>query len=194
MRRIVLGALLGAATVLTLLSPALAAAPDGWFLAGSKPANYDTGIDPSAANGGLPSAYIKARADQEGFGTLMQSFNATKYLGKRIRFSANIRSGDVARWAGLWVRVDGPGTPPKSLAIDNMQQRPIKGTADWKRYEVVLDVSDAAVGISIGLLLDGPGEVWLNGAEFEIVSAAVPVTAPGVNTIPDSPRNLTFNR
>ena len=169
-----------------------AAAPEGWFLAGSKPANYDTGVDPYAIYNGLPGAFLKAKADQEGFGTVMQSFAATNYLGKRVRLSAWVKSENVTRWAGLWARVDGAGSPPKVLAFDNMQNRAIKGTTDWLKYEVVLDVPDSSAGIALGFMLDGPGEIWVSGTAFEVVSASVPVTGNKNVSMPDAPRNLTF--
>ena len=183
-----------AVAVITTGHNALAAAPAGWYLAGSKPSNYDTGLDQYATYKSLPSAFMKAKADEEGFATLMQNFSPANYLGKRIRFSANVKSEEVGRWAGLWVRVDGPGNPAKTLSFDNMQRRAIKGTSEWRRYEVVLDVPDTAIGIFMGLTLDGPGEVWLNGANFEVVPTSVPVTAPDIGVIPNSPQNLDFTR
>jgi len=36
------------------------------------------------------------------------------------------------------------------VAFDNMQDRAIKGTTDWRRYEVVLDVPEDATGIAPG--------------------------------------------
>jgi hypothetical protein len=188
MKRIVTGFLICSAVHL-----AVAAAPDGWFLAGSRPANYETGVDQSTIYNGLPSSFLKAKADQDGFGTLMQSFSAAKYLGQRIRLSGYVKSDSVVRWAGLWARVDGPGSPPKVLAFDNMQGRPVKGTTAWQRYDVVLDVPDTAVGVAIGILLDGPGEVWLNGASFDTVAKSTPVTANQTGlAVPDNPRNLSF--
>jgi hypothetical protein len=61
--------------------------------------------------------------------------------------------------AGLWARVDGLGISPTALALDNIQNRPIKGSNGQQRYEIVPDISEAAVGIALGILLDGPGEV-----------------------------------
>jgi hypothetical protein len=167
-------------------------APDGWILAGSKPANYDTGVDQNASYAGRQSAFLKAKADQEGFGTLMQSFAAANYLGKRIRLRGYVKSDNVVRWAGLWMRVDGLGSPRKTIAFDNMQDRPLKGTTGWQRYDVVLDVPDSAVGIALGVLLDGPGELWLNGAYFEVVNTSVPTTGRSL-TESDGPRNLDFS-
>jgi hypothetical protein len=57
----------------------------------------------------------------EGFGTLMQDFRANEYVGKRVRFSAFVKSQDLESWAGLWMRVDqGEGATPQVLAFDNM--------------------------------------------------------------------------
>ena len=173
-----------------------AAAPQGWFLAGSKPDNYDTGVDRDTVYNAKPSAFLKAKADQDGFGTLLQSFSADPYIGKRIRFSANVKSDNVARWAGLWMRVDGKDTDPShaSLAFDNMQNRPIKGTTGWKRYEVVLNVPQGAAGVYLGILLDGPGQVWLNDVKVEVVGTDVPVTGQPMMSLPDAPRNLGFDQ
>ncbi len=190
--------LIGATAFTAALWVAHAAVPEGWFLAGSKPANYDTGTDAQAVNNGKPSAYLKAKTDSEGFGTLMQSISAEQYRGKRVRFSAYVKSQDVNRWSGLWMRVDGPtpasGGAPPATAFDNMQNRAIKGTQLWRQYEVVLDVDAKAAGVSFGILLDGPGEVWLNSVGFEVVSDNTPVTGGSpAASMPTSPRNLELH-
>jgi hypothetical protein len=161
-------------------------------MAGSKPANYDTGVDRDTVYNSKPSAYVKAKADQDGFGTLMQQFSADQYVGKRVRFSAYVKSDSVTRWAGLWMRVDGK-TSGRSLAFDNMQDRPITGTTGWQPYAVVLDVPEGATGIALGILLDGPGQVWLNSVNVEVVDASVPATGHSAN-LPDGPRNLGFDK
>ncbi|MGA7241713.1 MAG: M56 family metallopeptidase, partial [Terracidiphilus sp.] len=78
-------------------------APTGWLLAGSKPANYDTGVDKTTVNNGQPSAFLRSTVPStEGFGTLMQMINAADYAGKRVRLRAWVKSQDVADWAGVW--------------------------------------------------------------------------------------------
>jgi hypothetical protein len=48
-------------------------APSGWFLAGSKPTSYRTGVDKATTHEGHSSAYLlSAVPNTEGFGTLMQ--------------------------------------------------------------------------------------------------------------------------
>jgi hypothetical protein len=165
-----------------------AAAPKGWFVAGSKPAEYESGIDVSAVHNYRPSAYLKSTTPViHGFGTLMQQFNADHYLGKRVRFSALVKTEEAQDWAGLWMRVD---KGPKMLAFDNMQNRPIKGTNDWRRYDVVLDVPQEATGIFFGVLLSGSGEVWLNDAKIDVVGADVLPTGGEIRPASNEPTNV----
>jgi predicted Ser/Thr protein kinase len=150
-------------------------APTGWYLAGSRPENYEAGVDERALNNGRVSAYLRGKSGAAGFGTLMQDFSATMYRSQRVRFRGFVKSAGVTGWAGLWMRVDGaPGTPP--VSFDNMQGRPIRGTIEWREYDLVLDVPEPATGIFLGILLAGPGEVWLTSIDFETVSQAVPVS------------------
>lgn len=178
--------------LLLLLGCALAlyAAPSGWFLAGSNPGGYATGIDSQVVNNGHPSAYLKSNSPSaEGFGTLMQSFSAKNYAGKRLRLSAFAKSDNVKYWAGLWMRVD---KGSESVAFDNMQGRPIQGTTGWQNYQVVLDVPSDATGISFGVLLAGQGAVWLNSVNLEVVGSEVTTTDQRNQPLRDEPANLNF--
>ena len=166
-------------------------APSGWFLAGSKPANYHSGVDKQMVHDGAPSAYLASSVqDTGGFGTLMQSIGATQYAGKRVRFRGWIRSKDVDSWAGLWMRVD---KGQAVVGFDNMEKRAIRGTRSWTMCDVVLDVPADATGISFGTLLSGPGEVWLSGVKFDVVGRDVSTTAEASNlALPTTPVNLGF--
>lgn len=166
--------------------------PAGWIKAGSHPGEYDVGLDTSVRrSGGKASATVKAIAtDLHGFGTLMQTTVPGEYRGKRVRFSGYVKSENVrAGWAGLWLRIDG-AAPAQPLGFDNMQQRPIKGTTDWKRYAIVLDVPDEATALAFGLLLAGDGQVWMDDLTFEVVPSSVPTTGgPSLG-----PQNLDFEK
>jgi beta-lactamase regulating signal transducer with metallopeptidase domain len=168
-------------------------APSGWFLAGSKPANYRTGVDKGVLHDGLPSAYLASSTqDTGGFGTLMQSIEATQYAGKRVRLRGWLRSRDVTSWAGLWMRVDKGQT---MVGFDNMEKRAIRGTRQWTMCDVVLDVPPDATGISFGTLLSGPGELWLNDVKFDVVGQNVPTTAEASGrALPTTPVNLGFQK
>ena len=182
-----------AALVVRSASTASLELPDGWIRAGSAPADFDMGTDPSFAHTGKASGYLKSKiAKPTGFGTLMQMCKADQFLGKRVRMSAWVKSENVMSWAGLWMRVDGPEAS-RMLAFDNMQSRPIKGTSGWSQYEIVLDVAPEAKDIAFGILLDGPGGVWLDDINFEVVDQSVPTT--GADTggeLAPKPKNLAF--
>jgi hypothetical protein len=192
-------ALLKVAATVALTTVALCAAvPRGWYLSGSNPGDYESGMDQTQYEGHRV-VYLKATTTEtKGFGTIMQDFRADNYAGKRVRYSAMLKSENVANWAGLWMRVDkstGASSSPKMVAFDNMQDRPVKGTEDWKNYQVVLDVPADATGISFGLLLNGSGNVLLSNVKIETVGLDVPLTSMSVATTqprPSAPTNLDF--
>jgi hypothetical protein len=75
-----------------------------------------------------------------------------------------------------------------------MQDRAVKGTTDWKSCEIVLDVPESSSAIVMGLLLSGPGQVWVDDLEFEIVGKEAATTGgkPG-DRLPRAPQ-LDFTK
>jgi hypothetical protein len=172
-----------ALALLALAFAAQAEAPKGWMLAGSEPAKYDTGLE---ARGSGKVAFIRGRpgeATTAGFGTLMQSANASPYLGKRLRLSASLKA-EGADAAQMWMRVDGRTGP---LTFDNMDSRPLTRTTEWKRYEIVLDVPAEATNVAFGFFLKGQGKVSADDFRLDIVGRDVPVTGRAL-----TPQNLSF--
>ncbi|MCW3121843.1 MAG: hypothetical protein JWQ38_1335 [Flavipsychrobacter sp.] len=170
--------------------------PDGWYKAGSKPKSYFMGIDKGAGKKGSDVMTIKSTDKLiDGFGTVMQTFLQEKYLGKRIKMTGYMKTRDVENWAVFWLRIDGKDMN-KSLAFDNMmggENRSIKGTTKWKKYEIVLDVSEKATDIAFGALLNGTGQLWFDNINFEIVDNKTETT--GVANKNDRlPQNLNFGK
>jgi hypothetical protein len=162
--------------------------PKGWILAGSKPADYESGIDLQAEFNGHASVLLRAKKPAvDGFATLMQQFRADDYHGKRVRFSGFVKATGLQDWAGLWMRVD-KGT--RMVAFDNMHDRPITSADGWQKYEVVLDVPQDATGIAFGILLKGSGSAWLNHPQLEVVGNDIPTTGPGLNPATKGPASL----
>ncbi|MDB5972732.1 MAG: transcriptional regulator [Hydrocarboniphaga sp.] len=181
--------LLACSIPLALAAPMPPPAP-GWITAGSAPADYDFGTDTTQAVQGTSSAYIKAKAATAGgFGTMMQTISADHYRGKRVQLSAMLKTQD-ARRAQMWMRVDGaPGGKP--LAFDNMDERPLVGSADWTRCEIVLDVPAEAQAIAFGFFLSGTGKVWADSFALDVVTATQPATGAAI-TLPAEPVNPGF--
>ena len=163
---------------------------NGWFKAGSKPDSYMVGLDKSTYKSGGSSAFIESTENNiEEFGTLMQSCSAQDYLGKRIKMTAYVKSENVD-WAGMWLRVDSRLTK-NMLSLDNMHDRPIKGTHDWIKCEIILDVPEESGTLNYGVLLSGTGKVWFDDISFEIVDN-IKTTKQFI--ILDKPSNTDFEK
>jgi hypothetical protein len=130
---------------------------------------------------------VRFKADDaaSNFGTLMQEFKADQFRGKRLRLTGYVKTQGVSEWAGLWVRVD--GLERSSLAFDNMQDRKIEGTTDWKAYSIVLDIPDDAAVVAFGVLLAGKGQVWVDDLVFDVAGPDVASTDLGLEPqeVPD---------
>ncbi|MCP5100776.1 MAG: hypothetical protein GY943_34940 [Chloroflexi bacterium] len=149
--------------------------PDGWIFDGRRPQDYDVRQDSQVFATGEASALLAAKVeDPSRPGLLIQSFDPSDYLGERVRFSAQIKTEVVTDWAGLWMSVG--RSELEVFQFDNMQNRPIVGTTDWMRYEIVLDIPTASEKLDFGVMLAGNGRVWIDNITLEIVSDDVPST------------------
>jgi hypothetical protein len=186
-----------------LSTPALEPVPAPWFISGTHRTNYEAGLLRSTSENtstsestrhGTRVVRLRMRtgvADAVGFGTLMQSISAARYVGRRVRFAAAIKTHEVSDWAGLWLRVD---TASGTHQIDNMYDRPLSQSTEWLEADVVLDVPEQATSLHFGVLLSGSGAVDLAQPRFEAVSADVPVTAKPSPALPEEPQALNFGQ
>tara|TARA_B110000046_G_scaffold157892_1_gene169537 strand:+ start:13799 stop:14179 length:381 start_codon:yes stop_codon:yes gene_type:complete len=106
---------------------------------------------------------------KDGFGIIMQTFDADMYLDKKVKLTGYIKSSEVNGWAGMSMRVD---DSKGIVSFDNMQDRSIKGSSPWTKYEIVLSVPKKSTTINYGVLLSGGGEVWMDNLSFEVVGDA----------------------
>ena len=166
--------------------------PPGWYPSGQAFADYEFGVDEDVA------AYVRAKLENPGgFATLMTGPVSTwHYDGRRVRLSVSLRTEDVQKYAGVWLRIDRLGTgtpgqfPPTTMVVlDNMSDRPITGTRDWSRYQIVLDVPEDAWSMSYGLNLEGPGVVFAKDFDFDIVGPEVATTVPARGSSNDEPKS-----
>jgi erythromycin esterase-like protein len=125
------------------------------------------------------SAPVRQAIDQtknsdtgESFGVATGSFPVKDAAGKRIRLSGYIKTEGVTEgYAGLWLRVDGASGV---LEFDNMNNRGITGTTDWKRYDIELPVAATAANINFGALFPANGTAWLDSLAIEVDGVAYP--------------------
>jgi RNA polymerase sigma factor (sigma-70 family) len=178
--------------------------PAGWGGGGE---DYEIRVDRTVKHGGKASGSVKSIATRPTwYGALTQAIKADDFRGRRLRMTAYVKSRDVEGSAGLWMRIEGIDAKGNySLSDDYMGSRPIKGTSDWKQYEVVLDVpQEGFAQICFGALLAGKGQVWVDDFKLEAVDKAVQTTGTAhqpvkgkhelAQKLPKKPRNLDFEQ
>ncbi|MBX9975966.1 helix-turn-helix transcriptional regulator [Cytobacillus firmus] len=165
----------------------------GWILSGLNPTFYEMKTDGTVFHTGTKSGLLTSKADAgEGqFGTMMQSFSADNWRGKRIKLSCFLKTEEVVK-CGVWCRVDNDSSDV--IQFDNMDNRSIHGTTDWNFYSIVLDVPKESASIHFGVLLAGTGKVWADGFKFEEADLSVPSTNMlACDQLPLEPVNLGFD-
>lgn len=153
-------------------------------------AAFQISVDTTVGATGTSSGHIKVTGGNGG--SFNQKVKPREFAGKRVRLTAQLKTiaviGTGPKGAALWMRIDGDrGT----IVIDNMADRPIVGTTEWTKREIVLDVPEKGViGISFGLLLNAPGEAWLDDVAIEVVGDDVPVTRRPPPAMPPIPEDM----
>jgi hypothetical protein len=152
----------------------LVAVMTGWVTTDKALQDYEVAVDHKARHSGESCGSIKSITSRPMAALLRQAVKADQYLGQRIRLTGFIKTEKVEEWSALWARID--GEQGNRLALDNMKERPITGTTDWRRYDIVLDVPANSVAISFGVVLAGRGQIWADDLQIETVGREIPVT------------------
>ncbi len=196
--------------------------PKGWFVTGDSTSMFNIGIDKGAGQDGKNAATIKTREilkgirvrqiqktisqygtvqrniSEKSFVTLMQDCLPDKFLGKRVRMTGMLKTEQVDGWAGLWLRID-VKTDTFAAIFDNMKEgirdRSIRGTNDWKKYDIVLNVPSNAINMAYGGAISGTGQIWFDNLTFEVVdtNSVTGVIIPSKSTENISHFKLPFN-
>ncbi len=154
--------------------------PNGWHLSGSRPDMCKTGVDNQISQHGQKSATIESiRENPTGFSTLMQRCNVKEFKGKRIKMTGYIKSQGLSDTASMWIRVDDIDKK-MVLDFDNMMDRPVVGTKDWTKCEIIFDVPDRSV-VFYGFIFKGVGKIWMDNVSFEVVESSTAKTTQTLN-------------
>ncbi len=137
--------------------------PTDWYAGGK---GYKAVVDTNIFYSGHKSLKLfKISEGRFGVGTSTFPVNAAK--GKRITFTGYIKTKDVKYgYAGLWWRVDGKNR--MALDFDNMSNRGVTGTTNWKKYKIEIDVDKNATNINFGVLLTGDGTAWFDDLNIKV--------------------------
>ena len=98
--------------------------------------------------------------ESSGFGNLIMSFDADKYLGKEIKYTGWAKVKPQTKGTGhLWMRIDKENR--KNCFFNNMDDRPIKST-EWQKYELTGEVCEDATKVVLGGFMKGQGTLYLD--------------------------------
>ena len=135
--------------------------PADWNNFGSP--NYILALDSTNIKSGKYSASIEFKEGSPDFKAWAFTI-PDNYAGKKITLTGYIKTENVTDgYAGLWMRID------PSIAFDNMNKNGVKGTTDWTKYEITLEMNpEKTKQIVIGGLLVGKGKMWLDNFNVSI--------------------------
>jgi Periplasmic protease len=102
-----------------------------------------------------------------GFGTVIQSVDATPHRGKQVRLRAAVQAevSGAGNQAQLWLRVDRAGD--KRGFFDNMRDRPITEPS-WETYQITGTVAEDAERIVLGGFLRGRGTAQFDAFRLQV--------------------------
>ena len=119
-----------------------------WQLGGVPLRDFSVTLDTSNRVDGVASAMISTPSHEDGQASLYQTTLAGRMAGKRVEFSAELRTRGARTGARLWLR--GNDAEGKTVAFDNMywQYGPtgvqvkagVFGDSEWKTARIVLDI------------------------------------------------------
>jgi hypothetical protein len=155
--------------------PAPGAAPPGWwFIQHAGPTSFEFAIDDKVAKDGKQSLRIQ-RTGTQPFGLVLQRVKPDRFRGKRARLSAFLRLENVEPYgrgalrdmsgAVLMLRSQGGS----GMTLDDMRDRPLRGTKPWTEVSVEIDVPPSANVLEFAAMLSGTGTLWVDAVRLEVV-------------------------
>ena len=119
----------------------------GWNDFGSS--SYIVALDSNHVKSGKYSASVEFKEGKPDYKVWVFVI-PDSYSGKKIKLTGYIKTENVTDgYAGLLMNID------PSTAFDNMKRNRVKGTTDWKKYEITLDINpEKTQEIIVGGLLD----------------------------------------
>jgi erythromycin esterase len=104
---------------------------------------------------------------ESSFGLAYLKLPVKSLLNRRIRFSAQIKTSEASAFVNLLLRAV-QGEDPVAVASLPGQSRP-RGTENWKKCIVEMDIPPKATDIFICVLMRGKGKAWIDDVSLEIL-------------------------
>jgi len=134
----------------------------GWYQGGE---GYNVFVDTTIFYSGKSSMCISQIGSGK-FGAATSTFPFEEAKGKSLKYTGYIKTKNVKNgFAGLWWRVDGKSGV---LNFDNMKNRGVRGTTDWKKYSIEFKINENPTHINFGVLMSGSGKAWFDKLQIEL--------------------------
>ncbi len=175
--------------------------PDKWHIMSPNAKQYEVRIDNYTKHTGNNSIFISSAdtASNPKFAGVGYTIPA-KYEGKEITVKAWMKSEDMKGSLALMLGIyDADGN---TLQFENLQNKKIKGTKDWKQYSVTLPLAAQAQTLHIGPILIGKGKLWTDDVELFVDGISIqnarlkpdfnpnPIRSPHYGSIPSAGRYI----
>jgi|GEM_PF-5633790 len=105
-------------------------------------------------------------AQKDEFGSFMQRFPATNLAGTAIRLESELKTEKVSGWAGMWLRAD--GWQEFNLVFENMSARPLRGTTNWAKYRIEVQLPFETAWLNFGVVLSGSGTLFADNFKLSL--------------------------
>tara|TARA_R110002126_G_scaffold161549_16_gene309428 strand:+ start:479 stop:2665 length:2187 start_codon:yes stop_codon:yes gene_type:complete len=129
-------------------------APEHWIIGGSDPGNISDN-HPTGSGQSLRLSRTSATTNNFAFAAQVMPID---YDGKELTLSGWIKTDQVAAGdgAGFWLKLDNGQT---TVVYANMAEKRLTGTKDWQEYKLSVSLTQTAVNLTFGGLLEGTGQV-----------------------------------
>ncbi|WP_197492242.1 hypothetical protein [Arachidicoccus ginsenosidimutans] len=161
--------------------------PSGWIFQNSGcTVRLDTSV---VYDGKYALNILKTDSGENTFGAAAYTIPAN-YRGTRIKLTGFIKTENIENGlAGLSMRIDGS---EKQLAFDDMDNRGVHRTTDWKEYSIELPYDSVnAKQIVVGASLSGSGKMWVDDLHIYLDNKPIEV-APAKELLPAA-RDTSFS-
>lgn len=145
--------------------------PIGW--APSNNQNYTVSLDSINVKKGKYSVLIEYNDGIKDYQSIDFKI-PDSYDGKKITLSGYIKTENVTDgYAGFWMSIN------PNIAFDKMYGKGIKGTSDWKKLEITLDLQPKNTKeIEFGGTLIGKGKMWIDDLQISIDGVGIEKLMP----------------
>ena len=91
--------------------------------------------------------------------------SAKDLRGRHAYFSGYVKTEGADTGATLWLFISDKNG--KELPNTDVKSNPIRGSTDWKKYEISAQIPKESALLHLGFSLDGKGKAWVDDVELQ---------------------------